>query len=165
MDDGSQRHEKAIIVAGQLTRSEGSLVSRVRVLREEPLLAGDEEVIRGGPLSSDVLRTNAEANFRLFGFYGLSVFCASGIWSRDRILGEHLRRFSVASIPRVDDLRELGLKVLLTGREPHGDIVGLLTTGIPGESPGERESLVAAVASARHHVVSNPYFGEEEVSE
>lgn len=61
-----------------------------RMIRAEPAKAGDAEALRAHRLDERVLRENAETSFALHGFYGLSVFCPAGTWSRDRILAEKL---------------------------------------------------------------------------
>ena len=134
----------------------------LRFIRDEPPLDRSVEVIRGGLLDPRTLRLNADANFKLFGFYGLSVYCVRAPWTRGQVMSHHLRRFSLVSILEVGDLEDLGLQVLLTGREPHGDVVGILTTGRLGGTPGEPGALVATAVKARHHVVVNPYHGEED---
>lgn len=138
-------------------------MAKQRMIRPEPEPAGNTEVLRAHVLDERLLRENAETNFGLYGYYGLSVFYPAGEWTRDRILTEKLKDAAQLTVLRVDDLVIEGLRVLPTGAEPHGDIVEALVTGRAGDHPGHLDPLVAAVMGARHHVEDNPFHrpGEE----
>jgi hypothetical protein len=133
-------------------------MSKQRMIREEPDAAGDAEVLRAHLLNSQLLRENAETNFALYGFYGLSVFYPVGDWPKDRILAEKLQDAAKVTVLRRNDLAARDLRVLPTGAEPHGDIVGALTTGHPGGDAGDPNALIAAIRAVRHHVEDNPHY-------
>lgn len=138
-------------------------MTKQRMIREEPEASGDAQVLRAYPLDEQSLRENAETNFGLYGFYGVSVFYPIGDWTMDRILTEKLSEVAQLTVFRRDDLDASDLRVLPTGTAPHGDIVGLLVTGRPDDLAGDLETLIAAVLASRHHLEGNPYHrsGEE----
>ncbi|HET7387610.1 MAG TPA: hypothetical protein VFJ19_13215 [Nocardioidaceae bacterium] len=138
-------------------------MTRQRMIRDEPEAHGDAEVLRAHPMDEQSLRENAETNFGLYGFYGLSVFYPIGDWTKERILTEKLSEVTQVTVFRRADLATSDLRVLPTGAEPHGDIVGVPVTGRPENLPADRDALIAAVLASRHHLEQNPYHrgGEE----
>ena len=133
-------------------------MTKQRMIREEPEPPGEAEVLRAHLLDAQLLRENAETNFALYGFYGLSVFYPAGDWTRDRILAERLRDAAKITVLRRDDLAARDLRVLPTGMLPHGDIVSILTTGQPDGDAGDLDALIAAARAVRHHVEDNPHY-------
>jgi hypothetical protein len=85
--------------------------------RNEPL-PEDAVLLRGGPLSFRLLRSNAKLPFkRGHGFYGLSVFSFPGVYDPEEIF-----RFCPLDHPEVcvvtaREIREAGLDVRRTFRE------------------------------------------------
>lgn len=133
-----------------------------RLIRDDLPLDGDVEILRAHLLDDDLLRRNAELNFELYAFYGVSVFHPTGVWTKDRILAEKLNNAAQLTVFTVAALAASGLEVLATGAEPHGDIVILGTTGRNGEDPGDLDSLVSNVQSTEHRVEDNPHHRPEE---
>lgn len=136
---------------------------RQRLIRRAEPLAADTQVLRGHLLDEGLLRESAAANFELYGFYGLSVFYLTGGWSKDRILVEKLNGAPRVTVLTAGDLEAKDLRVLPTGAEPHGDIVGQLTSGLAGDEPGDLDALIASLLATRRRVEDNPHYrGAEE---
>ncbi len=133
-----------------------------RLIRDDPPLDGDVEILRAHLLDDDLLRRNAELSFEFYGFYGLSVFHPTGAWAKDRILAEKLNNAAHLTVFTVAALAATGLEVLPTGAEPHGDIVILGTTGRNDDDPGDLDTLVSDVQSTEHRVEENPHHRHEE---
>jgi hypothetical protein len=117
--------------------------------RGEPPPAPDAGVLRGGALDRDVLRADAETNFAVYGFYGLSVWVPDDAAGEDALLASKLlksrivRRFVVAS------LLARGLELWDTGQSPHYDLVYLLAADV--------DALVDAVIATPCTTLINPH--------
>ena len=79
-------------------------MTKQRMRRGEPAPSPDAVVLRGGGLDRDVLIADAETNFAVYGFYGLSVWVPADTAGEDALLATKLlksrlvRRFLVADL-------------------------------------------------------------------
>ncbi len=105
-------------------------------------------VVRGGDLDPDVLRADALRNYTIYGMFGISVFAV-----RDQTLDElaqqpPLVRFERLVIATAGAIRQLGLRLEPTGRNPrHYDVTF-----------DDLDDGVAKLARCEHQVVFNAYY-------
>ena len=107
-------------------------------------------VIRGGPLDMSVLFEDASRNHGVYGVYGISVFAAKGRTVDELAQVSPLVRFELLTLMTVGAIRQAGLVIEPTGRNPlHYDVTFPdLTSGLE------------ALLSCSHTVFQNPYFEE-----
>ncbi len=111
-------------------------------------------VVRGDELDRSVLEADAARFHRRFtswGRYGISAFLARDDGEVDALCETRLRQWATAVVFRRADLDAAGIDVIPTFRTPH---VTLAHT--------ELASLVEALLSCGHRVVTNPYHEGEQ---
>ena len=107
-------------------------------------------VIRGGLLDALVLLEDATRNHAVYGVYGISVFAAKGLTVDELAQVSPLVRFELLTLMTVGAIRQAGLVIEPTGRNPlHYDVTFPdLTSGLE------------ALLGCSHTVFQNPYFEE-----
>lgn len=124
-------------------------MTKQRMRRGEPPPAPDAAVLRGGDLDREQLRADAETNFAVYGFYGLSVWVPSDPAGEDRLLATKLLKSRIVRRFRASDLVAGGLDLWDTGQSPHYDLVYL--------QGADADALVDAVIATQSTTVINPY--------
>jgi hypothetical protein len=90
-----------------------------RYLRPGDQLGDDETVVvRGGRLHPETLRADANRYYLVYEVYGLSVFAARDITLDELAQQPPLVRFDVLTLTTVGELRQVGLRLQPTGRNP-----------------------------------------------
>ena len=125
-------------------------------MKQRFLRLGDElvdditVVIRGGLLDALVLLEDATRNHAVYGVYGISVFAAKGLTVDELAQVSPLVRFELLTLMTVGAIRQAGLVIEPTGRNPlHYDVTFPdLTSGLE------------ALLGCSHTVFQNPYFEE-----
>jgi len=111
------------------------------------------------------LLADATVNFDLFGYYGLSLWGTSEIWTLDRVLGEKARKARYTALFTAGDLRERGLGLVASGRTPHYDTyVGRINGRAYGPTlvtAASAEELIDRFLSATYTVVENHLFEQD----
>jgi hypothetical protein len=101
-------------------------------------------VVRGDLLDPDALRHDAEENFEVYGFWGISVFAEVGGVDVFWIASHRLARAEWLAVFTVGDLLEAGLDLWDTGQSPHYDVVY-----------GEVDELVRRLVACPHRIIPN----------
>ena len=102
------------------------------------------EVVTWTPRSSDTTRSR---NHEIYGTYGISVFAVRDVTIDELAQQPPLVRFERLVIVTVGVLRELGLRLEPTGRNPrHYDV-----------SFDDLDDGVARLSRCEHYVMVNPY--------
>jgi hypothetical protein len=147
-------------------------VPRQRRLRNDGPLADGVLLVRAlfdSPLWSTVfdratLIADAELNFTEFGYCGLSLWCVSASWPRERVLEEKTYRARRVAIFSAGDLRAVGLGLVPSGKEPHYDVasgdVYRTNYGSSPSSSGSAAELVERFLAAPYSVIGNNYYHE-----
>lgn len=78
----------------------------------------DVVVVRGGELKSEVLRSDAVRYYSIYGTFGLSVFAARDITVDELAQETPLVRFEVLTLMLAGVIRDAGLRLEATGRNP-----------------------------------------------
>ena len=119
-----------------------------RYLRLGDELADDESVVvRGGELDRAVLRADALRNHAIYGTYGISVFAVRDLTLDELAQLPPLVRFGRLTIMTAGVLREAGLRLEPTGRNPrHFDVCF-----------NDLDEGVDRLCGCEHRIVSNPY--------
>lgn len=126
-------------------------MAKNRYRRGEPDSSPDKKVLRGGDFSEEKLRNDACRNHEIYGFYGISVFAADDLASKNELL-----RTTFLNSPEVVEIRNqalgtAGLSLDDTGINPrHYDIVH-----------NDLDYLVTGLLSAENTVILNPFFNPE----
>jgi hypothetical protein len=90
---------------------------------DDELPDGVTIVVRGGELDPDVLRADALRNQAVYGSYGISVFAVRDITLDELAQQPPLVRFGVLTLMTAGAVREAGLRLEPTGKNPrHYDI-------------------------------------------
>jgi len=118
-----------------------------RFVREGDVLADDASVVRGGELDPVVLRADAERHFAVYGTFGISVFALRDITFDELAQQPPLVRFDLLTLVIAGDLREAGLRLEPTGRNPRHFTVGF----------DDLDDGVARLSACEHQVRVNPY--------
>jgi hypothetical protein len=104
-------------------------------------------VVRGGDLDPEVLRHDALRNHEIYGTFAISVFAVRDLTIDELAQQAPLVRFERLVIVTVGVLRELGLRLEPTGRNPrHYDV-----------SFNDLDEGVAKLSRCEHYVMVNPY--------
>lgn len=123
-----------------------------RFIREgDELKDNSSVVVRGGPLDPEVITPDALRHHDIYGTYGISVFAI-----RDTTLDElaqqtPLIRFELLTVIVVGVLREAGLLLQPTGRNPRHFTIEF----------DALEEGVAKLCDCEHEVKINPYYVNE----
>jgi hypothetical protein len=118
--------------------------------RGEPPRDAVSVVLRTGDLDVDTLARDAEANFDIYGFYGLSVWVTGpDITLADLLAGKLKGAIEVAQF-RAGDLYARSLHLWDTGQYPHYDVVH--------DDGATLDALVSAMRLAPFTAVTNPYY-------
>lgn len=119
-----------------------------RFLRAGDELADDESVVvRGGELDRQILRTDALRNHAIYGSYGISVFAIRDVTLDELAQQPPLVRFERLTLITVGVLRQAGLRLEPTGRNPrHFDVTF-----------DDLDDGVDRLCNCGHRVVTNPY--------
>ena len=126
-----------------------------RARRDEPPPGPDSRILRGYPLSRDVLRANARDNHDVYGFYGVSVFRADSTDDVDAVCATKLRALARVALFRVADLTASGLELWATGSAPHYDVVR-------GPEGTTLDDLIDRILSTAWTEYLNPHYREGE---
>jgi hypothetical protein len=121
---------------------------KLRYLRGGDALGDDEDVVvRGGELDPAVLRQDAQRNHEIYGAYGISVFAVRGMTLDEMAQQAPLVRFSRLTLVKAGVIRDAGLRLEPTGRNPrHFDITF-----------DQLDQGVDRLCQCEHEVVVNPY--------
>ena len=121
---------------------------KLRYLRGGDALGDDEDVVvRGGDLDPAVLRQDAQRNHEIYGVYGISVFAVRGMTLDEMAQQAPLVRFSRLTLVKAGVIRDAGLRLEPTGRNPrHFDITF-----------DQIDQGVDRLCQCEHEVVVNPY--------
>lgn len=148
-------------------------MARIRQVRDDDTLPDDavlvrmlfDSFIKGRRLDRDELIADAQKNFRLFEYYGLSLWAVGGDWPLDSVLAEkcsysrHVGLFTAAA------LRDKGLGLVASGRPPHYDThvgeVNGVTYGSVQIVAATAEDLVDRFMAASYTVMENHHFRAE----
>jgi hypothetical protein len=122
-----------------------------RARRGEPLLEPTALVLRGDLLDPDELRTAAERNAEVYGYFGISVFAEVGGATFDTITATKLARARWIAVFTAQDLLAAGLELWDTGQTPHYDVVH---EALP--------ELLGRFLGAPHRTVPNEHFESPE---
>lgn len=121
---------------------------KLRRLREGDVL--DDEgitLVRGGGLDPKLLRADALRYDSVYGSYGISVFALRGTTLEEVAQQVPLIRFALLTLIKVVAVRDAGLRLEPTGRNPSHYTLGF----------DDLDQGIAALARCRHQVVPNPY--------
>jgi len=119
--------------------------------RGEPLPEEAAIVVRGDLLDPAALRTSAQENHEIYGFFGLSVFAEVGGVTWEDISATRLARAEWVVLFTVGSLLADGLQLWDTGKAPHYDVVH-----------ENLDQLVRRILGAEHRMVRNPSHDKEE---
>lgn len=140
---------------------------RERLIRDGPLPTDDEVLVRtlfdvfpgGAIFDRAVLIADATVNHDAFGYYGLSLWRVSEVWTVDRIMAEKASRASRVALFRAGEFRAHGLFLVPSGKMPHFDVTGEPAgTVTEGSRAGSisAELLVDRFLAATYTVIKNP---------
>ncbi len=101
----------------------------------------------GGRLDPKLLRADALRYDSVYGSYGISVFALRGTTLEEVAQQVPLVRFALLTLIKVLAVRDAGLRLEPTGRNPSHYTLGF----------DDLDLGVAALARCRHQVVPNPY--------
>jgi hypothetical protein len=138
------------LVRTQLAVSAGhdNRAVRLRRLRDGDVLDDGEIVlVRGGELDRAVLRADALRYYGLYGSYGISVFAARGATLDEIAQQVPLVRFARLTLITVAAVRQAGLRLEPTGRNPRHYTLAC----------DDVDQGIAALVACPHRVVPNPY--------
>ena len=110
-------------------------------------------MLRTGELDTDTLRRDADSNFEIYGFYGLSVWVPSTDVEFDGLMAGKLKAALEVIQFVAADLYARTLSLWDTGQYPHYDGVYLVGDHL--------DALVEAFLSAPHTLVINPHYDPE----
>jgi hypothetical protein len=116
-----------------------------RARRGEPAPDETTLVIRGDLLDPDALRDDANDNFEIYGYWGLSAFAEVGGFDLNWIATRKLNRTRWLVLFRAGDLYRSGLELWDTGQSPHYDVVH-----------EDVEELVDRLVACPHRIIRNP---------
>jgi hypothetical protein len=122
-----------------------------RQRRGEPPPGGRVVVVRGDQLDRELLRTDALANFDVYGYHGISVFAEVGGATFEWIAVNKLARAEILVVFRAGDLIAAGLQLWDTGQAPHYDVVH-----------EDVDELVERLLGCPREVLTNPYWSDPE---
>ena len=117
-----------------------------RARRGDPPLPSAAVLIRGDLLDPDVLEASARRNFKVYGFYGISVFAESADVPWTELAATRLAAAEWLVLFTVRELTASGLGLWDTGMAPHFDLVH-----------DELTELVARMLATSHRVIQNPH--------
>jgi hypothetical protein len=101
--------------------------------------------VRGDLLDPDALREDANDNFEIYGYWGISVFAEVGGFDVDWIAAHKLNQARWLVLFRAEDLQRSGLDLRDTGQSPHYDVVH-----------EDVEELVDRMVACPHRIIRNP---------
>lgn len=128
-------------------------MAKKRMRRGAGRLAASALVVRGGSFDPSMLAVDADRNFEVYGFYGLSVWAAEGEAGVEDLLSRRFVSTRYVNVFRVGDLYAEGLHLWDTGQEPHYDVVHL--------EGGQLDELVAAILAAPRVIRLNEHYDSE----
>lgn len=88
-------------------------------IRQEPPLADDDIVVRGGILAFDSLKNAAEVCQARFGIHGISVCASPGESLEVLRTSGPVVKYTQHRVTTAGHLRALGFRLIPTGRSPH----------------------------------------------
>ena len=104
-------------------------------------------VVRGGRLDRELLRADALRNQAIYGSFGISVFAARDLTVDELAQQPPLVRFAELTLVTVGALRQAGLRLEPTGRNPrHFDV-----------SFDDLDHGIAQLELCEHRTIPNPY--------
>lgn len=142
---------------------------RERLVRDEPPPTEAEVLVRtlfdvppsGAIFERAVLIADATVNHDAFGYFGLSLWRASEIWTVDRIMAEKARRASRVALFRAGEFGAQGLFLVPSGKMPHFDVTAEPAGAAAGGSwagSASAELLIDRFLAATYTVIKNPWF-------
>lgn len=121
--------------------------------------------LRGGLLNvrSD-LRTDALRNYRMYGFYGISVFGIDAEYTRDFVLATKLNRWEAVTVLSRDDVAASGLHLIPTGKAPHYDVCFEDRENLAHNGPESLTELADRLCAVPCEIVHNGFntLGEDQ---
>lgn len=102
-------------------------------------------IVRGDLLDPEALREDADDNFEIYGYWGISVFAEVGGFDVDQIATAKLARARWLVLCRAGDVLAAGLELWDTGQSPHYDVVHY-----------DVEQLVERLVACPHRIIRNP---------
>ena len=119
-----------------------------RYIREGDRLEDAETVVvRGGELDAELLRADALRHHSVYASYGISVFAARGMTVDELAQQAPLVRFEVLTLVAVGAIREAGLRLEPTGRNPRHFTVSF----------DDLDDGVERLRCCQHSLWRNPY--------
>jgi uncharacterized membrane protein YeiH len=107
----------------------------------------DEVVLRGGRLDAAILRVDAQRMHDIYGAFGISVFALRGATIDELAQQVPLVRFAELTVVTVGVLRDVGVRLEATGRNPRHFTVVL----------DDLENATNALVACAHRTWVNPY--------
>ena len=106
-------------------------------------------MVRGDLLDPNELESDAQGNFEIYDFYGLSVYAEVGGIDVDWIGRHKLRRAQWLVLFEIRHILDAGLELWDTGLTPHYDVVH-----------ADAVELVRRFVGCRHRIVRNAHYQE-----
>lgn len=122
-------------------------MAKQRARRREPSLPESTVLLRGDLLDPAALEESAARNFKVYGFYGVSVFAETPETSWPELAASRFARVGWLVLFTAGDLQASRLELWDTGTAPHYDVVH-----------AELSELVSRMLGTAHRMVPNPHY-------
>lgn len=142
----------------------------IRTLRDEPPLPNGAVLVRlifddnrhGRIFDRETLIADAARNFKLYGYYGLSLVGSSPAFPLDVVLAKRCRLSRDVALFTAADLLKAGLGIVPSGKAPHydtsiGEVYGRSYGSVQVVAPSAEE-LVDRFRSATYTVMENDHY-------
>lgn len=111
-----------------------------------------------------ILIADANHNFDVFGYYGLSLWLVSDTWTLERVLDTKTRKARRVALFNAGALSAQGLSLVPSGKLPHydaslGPAYGVCTS-VQASADSARE-LVDRFITATYTVETNPFYAQD----
>jgi hypothetical protein len=128
-------------------------MTKQRLRRDGPPPERGTEVLRGHQLDPDELREDATFNHAVYGFFGISVWLPTPLFSREAILATKLRAAAEVTVLIAGDLYDRGLR-LWEHRAGAALRCGVRRVRRP-------DALISGLLTATHVVLVNEHYDPE----